>query len=73
MASRFTSVMGFFLANSQPAESFRCRLSVRYATDRDGQTDKQTEKEADDGHQRLMPPPYRGKVKVKSTVLHKRA
>ena len=49
---------GFFSANFQPATQFRSRLRVRYGADR--QTDGQTDRLTDNGHQRLMPPSYAG-------------
>jgi len=53
MGSRVTRVVGFIRANVQ-AKPFRSRLMVSYRTDR--QTDRQT----DDGHQGLILPPYGG-------------
>ena len=49
MGSRVTRVMGFLPANCEFAAPFHSRPRVRHGTER--QTDRQT----DDGHQRFMP------------------
>ena len=49
MGSLFTRVMGFLLANFQLAIPFHSQLRVRNGTER--QTDRQT----GNGHQRIMP------------------
>ena len=57
--SRVTRVIGFLPADFQLAMPFHSRLMVRHGTDR----------QTDDGHQCIMPPPYEGRV---STSLDKK-
>ena len=54
--------MGLLPANSQLVIPFHSRLMVRHGTDRqtERQRDTETDGQTDDGHQRLMPPPYGG-------------